>query len=122
VKDVGSTLPGTAVAPADAPLRDVTGDRPVHKGPVGNLLDGVGHAVGGGVGASAPSSLGSVVDTVERVTAQGGSVGTTTSGATAPDAAGTAATATGGSGGTAAGDQVPAPVGQTLGGGGTGPS
>jgi RNA polymerase sigma factor (sigma-70 family) len=122
VKGVGATVPGTAVPAADAPLRDVTGDRPARKGPVGVLLDSVGHAVAGGVGASVPSTVGSVVDTIEHVTAQGGSQGTSASGATAADATGTAATAPGGTAGTAAGAQLPAPVGQTPGGGGAGRS
>ncbi|MEY2440603.1 MAG: hypothetical protein QOJ46_29 [bacterium] len=116
---VGTALPGAGLPAADAPLRDVTSERPARKGPVGNLLDGLGQAVTGGVGASAPTTLGGIVETAEHAT-QG--PGASTSGGGAPDAAGTTATATGATAGTAAGSQLPAPVGQTLGGGGTGPT
>jgi RNA polymerase sigma factor (sigma-70 family) len=115
-----ATVPGTALPVPGAPLRDVTGDRPAHKGPVGTVLDSLGQAVTGGVDAGASTTLGNVVATVQHAAAHDGQVA---AGSTAgSDAAGTAASATSGTAGTAASTQLPAPVGQTLGGGGAGPS
>jgi RNA polymerase sigma factor (sigma-70 family) len=119
-KDVGATLPAAALPADGAPIGDVTVGRPPRKGPVGNLVDGLGQALTGGVDASVPSALGDVVSTVDDTVTQGGSVGASSSGPAASDAAGTPTTATG----TAPSTQLPlqAGAGPTLGGGGTGPS
>ncbi len=129
-KDIGATLPDTSLPGVDAPLGDVTSERPARRNPVGRLVEGLGNAISGGVGTAGSDPIGAIVGTVTGVLTQGGAATDTAadeaedSGATdvtgGTGATGSATTAAGGTATSTTSRPLSTAVGQTLGGGGSG--